>query len=242
MDLHRTCRSTVNNLGWQNRNLFSEVRETVKTTPCHGVYHLKGAHATMKVLFDNNAFATLVQQPEVSHDFQRLKELIRQNKVAVVGSCTLLHELAGLARVNTEMYLRTLSAYSDVIQGTLLRFTNDLVISEGEQLKPSGYDSSLLSKDEVQYLLQNLKNPNNARDVFLEASRFKAGFADKHRGWMPVYRFWLLPGIARATPETVAVGYQDWFKRFDAHIQDWYLHLFQPKIDFPARQLPHVIS
>jgi len=54
----------------------------------------------LKVLFDNNAFAYLAQQLKYVNIFNKLKKLVKNERLEVVGSVTLLQELSGLADSN----------------------------------------------------------------------------------------------------------------------------------------------
>lgn len=130
----------------------------------------------MKILFDNNGFANLVQQSAGAINLNKLKQLVTKGTLTVVGCCTMLQELAGLAKINTQLYLDTLSEYAQVTQGRILRPSNELVIAEGQLLKPIDLQASLLDKESAKNILNNLKVPSNADAIFSKAKGLKQGY------------------------------------------------------------------
>lgn len=192
----------------------------------------------MKILFDNNGFANLVQQPQYAINLQKLKQLVERRKITVVGCCTMLQELSGLAKIDTQPYLETLSEYEQLIHGQLLRLSNELVIAEGEQLKPIDFQSSLIKEESVQSVLSNLKDPSKADSVFLEASSLKENYAQIMENTQQAVLSEL--SLVNEPSNSVIAGYKDWFRSFDANIQDWFVHMFNVKSDFSVDQLQHV--
>lgn len=86
----------------------------------------------MKILFDNNAFAYLSQGPQRADLLNSLQELVDCAKVEVVGSITMLEELAGLAKKDFALYLQSLSQYEHLTKVKLLRPSNELIQLEAE--------------------------------------------------------------------------------------------------------------
>jgi hypothetical protein len=193
----------------------------------------------MKILFDNNAFANLVQQLQYSSNLQKLKELVKAKQISIIGCSTLLQELVGLAKTNSSLYLSTLSEYEQLIQGQLLRESNEILIEEGGQCKPVDLQSSLLDAETVQNLFHNLKNPSNADSVFSETNRLKQNYACT----MENNRLSVLSevNLKDQTPE-LSLSYSEWFKNFDLYIQDWFVHLFKTDPGCSVNQLPHVFT
>ncbi|MEK9138148.1 MAG: hypothetical protein AAB393_13565, partial [Bacteroidota bacterium] len=134
----------------------------------------------MKILFDNNGFAYLSQQPEFTGCLVKLKELSRDSRVEIIGCCTLLQELSGLAhglaQSKVQLYLATLSHYREVTQGRILRLSNDIVIEEGEQLKPLSFAESLLDETSVRNLFESLSDPSMAQELFGEVGSLKGKY------------------------------------------------------------------
>jgi hypothetical protein len=192
----------------------------------------------MNILFDNNGFANLVQQSGGAINLQKLKQLVKKRKITVVGCCTMLQELAGLAKINTHLYLDTLSEYEQVTLGQILRPSNELLIAEGKQLKPIKFQASLLDKESARNILNNLKGPSNADAIFSEAEGLKQGYGLT----METTRQGVLstPSLINEPPSSIVAGYKDWFKHFHVIIQRWFVDMFKVKSDFPVGQLPHV--
>lgn len=195
----------------------------------------------MKILFDNNGFANLAQQPQRAIHLQMLKELVERRKVTVTGCCTMLQELAGIAETETQLYLHTLSEYDQVTKGEILQPANELIKMELEQSIPLVYQDSLLTKEKAKNLITNLNNLKNADLLFSEAKSVKGGYA---LAMETAYREVLsqLDPDNKLT-EDIVTGYRDWFERLDTTIQEWYKNLLihlNVKSDFPVKQLPHV--
>jgi len=196
----------------------------------------------MKILFDNNGFACLAQQPDLAESLAKLKYFSRTSGVEVVGSCTLLQELSGLAHGladgKVQLYATTLLHYREVTQGRILRLTNDVLVEEGEQLKPLSFDDCLLDEKTVQKLFQGLSEPTMAETIFSEVGSFKANYGKTmEKNTSEILN---LPEFQCASPKDVVKGYQEWFGNFDSNIQDWFVHLFEVENSFDVRYLPHV--
>ncbi|MGD0267397.1 MAG: hypothetical protein ABSD47_21005 [Candidatus Methylomirabilota bacterium] len=192
----------------------------------------------MHILFDNNAFANLTQEPQRVIHLQKLKEVVDARKVVVVGCCSMLQELAGLAKANAELYLRTLSEYEQLIQGRLLQRSDTLLIAEGQQLKPLDLQASLLDEQSVQNLLSNLKDPSNAESLFTEAKGLKQDYSPT----METAHQTVLEELYRVTHSSTSIAtlYKDWFENYDAEVHGWFVAIFKLQTDFPVQQLPHV--
>lgn len=192
----------------------------------------------MKILFDNNGFANLVQQSERAIHLHKLKQLVKKRKATVLGCCTMLEELAGLAKINTQLYLETLSEYGQVTQGQILRPCNQLLIREGEHLESLGFQASLLDEEFATNILNNMKVPNNAEGIFSEAEGLKKDYGKI----METTRLEVLltPSLINEPLSSIVADYKDWFKHFHIIIQRWFIDMFKVKSDFPVGQLPHV--
>jgi hypothetical protein len=192
---------------------------------------------TITILFDINGFADLVQQPAGLVHLHKLKQLVKNEKLTVVGCCTMLRELAGLAKTNTQLYLDTLSEYAQVTLGQILKPSNELTIAEGQQLKPITFQTSLLDKASARNILDNLRVPSNADAISSEALGQKQGYGLT----METARQEVLSTDFINEPlSSILAGYKDWFKHFDVIIQRWFVDMFKVKSDFPVAQLPHV--
>ena len=178
----------------------------------------------MRIIFDNNSFAALVQQPQHSQSLQQLKELVHNGRIEVIGSSTLLQELSGLATKQPDLYLQTLSQYKELTKGKVLRPAHELAISEGEHCKPVWFEQSLLGQAEVNNLFTNLGNPSMAQSLFGETASLKNGYAEtKEKARASILS---TPGIADKSSKDIATGYQDWFHHFDEYVQNWFIDLF----------------
>jgi len=194
----------------------------------------------MRIIFDNNGFAALVQQPQHSQSVQQLKAFLNDNKVQVVGCMTLLQELAGLANSNPALYLKTIAEYKQLTNGVILKHAHDLAIQEGKSCKPVHFEDSLLGKTEVENLFDNLDDPLTAQSLFGETASLKGGYAQT----MEQARNSILshPAVAGKSPKDIASGYQDWFQHFDEYVQNWFIDLFGAKGRCDVKSLPHVYA
>jgi len=192
----------------------------------------------MKILFDNNGFANLVQQSQYAIHLHNLKQLVEKEKVTVIGCCTMLQELAGLARTNPQLYLETLSEYEQITQGQILRPSNQLLIQEGDHLEPLGFQVSLLDKEFVTNILNNMKVPSNAEGIFSEVEGLKKDYGKI----METTRLEVLltPNLVNEALCSIVGGYKDWFKHFHIIVQRWFIDMFKVESYFPVGQLPHV--
>jgi hypothetical protein len=84
----------------------------------------------MKLLFDNNAFASISQQPEWDPLYALLEESVNGGTVKVIGCCTLLEELTGLAYADYNLYVHTLFRYESLTKRQVVNNWNQLVKSE----------------------------------------------------------------------------------------------------------------
>jgi hypothetical protein len=203
----------------------------------------------MKILFDNNGFAKLAQQPQRATHLQKVKDLVERGEVTVTGCCTMLQELSGLAdplgedKTKTRIYLHTLSEYEQVTQGEILQPAPELLKMELQQPKPLVYQDLLLSKENAKILISNLKNLENADLLFSEAKSFKGGYAIVMEGAYEEVLSQLDPEN-KLTKDIITVSH-DWFERFDATIQEWYKNLLSHlnvRSNFAVKELPHVFA
>lgn len=192
----------------------------------------------MKILFDNNGFANLVQQSQHATHLHKLKNLVGRRKVTVVGCCTMLQELAGLAKTNSQLYLDTLSEYEQLAKGQILRPANELFIHEGQHLEPFDLQASLLDTQSATTILNNMKIPSSADGIFCEAKALKKNHGKK----MEATRIEVLstPALIKEPHCSVVAGYRDWFNHFPIVVQSWFVDMFKVKSDFPVGKLPHV--
>jgi hypothetical protein len=192
----------------------------------------------MKILFDNNGFANLIQKREYAHLFQNLQNLITLRQISVIGCCTLLQELAGLSKINEGLYIETLLAYEQMTQGLILQPADDLIISEGTQKKPRNFHTSLLNANSATNILNKLKAQETAAAIYSEAVGLKQGFGllmeNTHREILST------PSLVNLPFRSVATAFNDWFNVFHAEIQQWFIDMFKEKSDYPVSQLPHV--
>ena len=192
----------------------------------------------MKIIFDNNGFANLVQQPEFSQTLSTLKELSTASRITVVGSCTLLRELSGLALSNIPKYEQTLSNYKELIKGQILMPANDIVAQEGKQLKPFFFEDSLLDQQSVENLLDNLHDPHLAHALFGEVGSLKQKYGTSTEE--AVRKLYELPEFQGASKRDVAKGYSNWFQDLPKNKQNWFVDLFDIKVPYEVSNLPHV--
>lgn len=192
----------------------------------------------MKILFDNNGFASLVQQSQRSIHLHKLKQLAEKRKVTVVGCCTMLQELPGLAKTNSPQYLQTLSEYDQLAQERILRPHNQLLIQEGEHLEPIGFQDSLLDKESATNILKNMKTPGNADGICSEAKSLKKDYGEK----MEAKRREVLstPNLFKGPRSSIVASFKEWFTHFPTIMQSWFVDMFTVKAAFPVGQLPHV--
>lgn len=192
----------------------------------------------MHVLFDNNAFANLTQQPQRAIHLQKLKEVVSAGKALVVGCRSMLQELTGLARIDPGVYLRTLSEYQQLVQGRILRRSDTLVIAEAKELKPLDLQASLFDEQCVLNLFSNLRDPSKAESVFTEAKSLKQGYTLTMETSLQNVLSKLDARIQPSTPTDIL--FRDWFRNFDAEVQGWFRRMPGVNTDFPVQQLPHV--
>lgn len=192
----------------------------------------------MKVIFDNNAFAYLAQSPERQDTLMKLKRLAKQSKLQILGTCTLLRELSGLALSNVEMYLTTLSHYEELINQKILIPAIEALVIEAHELRPLHYEQSLLDKERVDNFLFNLRDPSLARELFGETASLKTKYGESLEG--AVRELLDLPELQNATASDVRIGYREWFQQFPSNLQDWFVHHFNVTAKCSAADLPHV--
>lgn len=196
--------------------------------------------SVMKLVFDNNAFADLAQKPEFLDSLTKLKRLSTDSRIEVVGSCTLLQELSGLARSNSRMYLATLAHYVALIRGRILKASRDILIEEGENLKPLPFEESLLDRTSVENFLDNLHDPSLAQELFGEVGSLKHKYGETTEG--AVAKLLALPEMMNANPKEIAKGYKEWFQDFPENNQKWFEDLFDLTSAFNVANLPHVAA
>jgi len=194
----------------------------------------------MRLVFDNSAFADLAQKPEFLDSLTRLKRLSTDSRIEVIGSCTLLQELSGLARSDARMYLATLAEYEELIRGKILKASRDILIEEGENLKPLPFEKSLLDERSVENFLDNLHDPSLAQELFGEVGSLKHKYGETTEG--ATVKLLALPEMINATSKEIAKGYKEWFEDFPKNIQGWFEDLFELTSAFNVSDLPHVAA
>jgi len=192
----------------------------------------------MKILFDNNAFAYLSQRLENRSLITFLNKLTTSSKIEIIGSCTLLQELSGLSHSNYQLYQATLADYRQLTVGRILRPHNDILIDEGEQLKPVTFEKSLLNAEQVRNLFDNLLDPINAKDIFEEVGSIKTKYSvNMEDATADILN---LPELRTATASDISKGYKHWFESFPAELQTYFSKLFNINIEYNVNSLPHV--
>ncbi len=194
----------------------------------------------MRILFDNNALAHFVQQPQRASSVSKLERLVERGAVEVIGCCTMLRELSGISQMMTTVYLDTLSRYQHMTQGKILRLSDEVVTVEGEQQKPQFFTDSLVSTEATKNLFHSLKKPSIASGIFQETVRSKQGYARRKEDARN--NVLAEPQIAAESEKAIREGYEQWRDQFEQCIQDWFIHLFDVKSNFSVKQLPHVSS
>ncbi len=193
----------------------------------------------MKILFDNNAFAYL-QEPQRVSLLYHLKELVDCGKVEVVGSCSMLEELAGLSKSDFTSYLNSVSLYEELTNCKILKPWNKLVRLEGEQLRPVFYENSIFDKSTVQKLFYLLKDRNQPISVFNNAytqrQSYKNDMDEASQDVLSDSFFINKPNKA------IIVDYVDWFKNFDRNAQEFFVDLFKVETNLSYKELPHVTA
>ncbi len=192
----------------------------------------------MKILFDNNAFAYLSQEPQRVNLLNRLKELVDCGKVEVIGSSTMLNELAGLSKSNFTLYLNNLSLYEELTNGKILKPWNELVRLEGEQLRPVLYENSIFDKSTAQNLFSPLKDRSQPisifNNVYIQRQSYKQGMDDASQDVLSD------PCLISKPPKVIIKNYKDWFKDFDSNAQGFFVDLFKVGANMYYKELPHV--
>jgi len=178
----------------------------------------------MRIIFDNNAFAYLAQRREWVDTLIKLKHLSKESQIQVIGTCTLLRELSGLALSDVEMYLTTLSQYQELVSGKILMPALDALVKEGQELRPLSFEGSLLDEEKVENFLYNLRDPSLAHELFGETGSLKAEYHSSME--RAVQKMFALPEFHAANAFEIGMGYKEWFQRFPSSLQDWFVHLF----------------
>ncbi|HZX13474.1 MAG TPA: hypothetical protein VFF49_03655 [Thermodesulfobacteriota bacterium] len=194
----------------------------------------------MRILFDNNAFAYLSQEPQRVGLLNHLKELVDCRKVEVVGSCTMLEELAGLSKSDFTRYLNSVSLYEELTNGKILKPWNELVRQEGEQLRPVLYENSIFDKSTVQKLFSLFKDRSQPISIFNEAYTQRQSYKkDMDEASQDVLSD---PCLINKPNKAIIEGYKDWSTNFDRNAQDFFVDLFKVKANISYKELPHIAA
>jgi len=194
----------------------------------------------MRILFDNNAFAYLSQEPQRVSLLNHLKELVDCGKVEVLGSYTMLEELAGFSKSDFTSYLNSVSLYEEVTNCKILKPWNELVRLEGEQLRPIFYENSTFDKGVVKKLFSNFKDRCQSifvfNDAYTQRQSYKNGMDEASQDVLSDAFFINKPNKA------IIVDYEDWFKNFDRNAQEFFIDLFKVEANLSYKELPHVTA
>lgn len=192
----------------------------------------------MRILFDNNSLAYLMQQPRRAWFLAQLKELVDCGKVEVIGSFTLLEELTGLAKSHSAVYLTTLFQYQQLTKHKIVRPWNELLKMEVELHRPMSLRNSILDMDRAKKLFNRLSNPCEATSAFdlIYAQR------KSYKRMMDASFSRTISDLANAHRREIMNYGRDWFENFDNIAQDWFVDLFNVRGTVRYIQLPHVAA
>jgi hypothetical protein len=191
----------------------------------------------MRVIFDSNAFVNLRFDKATK---STLTSLIKNGLVEVVGSCTFLEELSGIARGNPILYSEMFNEYIDLTNRKILNYANLLVQTEGEKYIDCSYDSSLLNEADTDLLLKLLNDPNEAVDAFNEIYSMKNSFKlDMEQTSQQV-----LAELRThySTNNEIIEGYRFWFRNIEKNANDFFIGIFNKTGSVKYNQLSHVSS
>lgn len=192
----------------------------------------------MRILFDNNAFAYLSQESQRTDLFNHLKELVDCSKIEIVGSCSMLEELTGLAKVDFALYQKTLSQYEELTKVKILRAWNELIFQEVTQLEPVLLENSFFDKRTAQRLFNLMKSMKHtvsiSNNVYMQCQSYKQGMEEA--GLIVLSN----PLLINKHRKVIIKDYKDWFKNFDNNAQDWFIEIFKVRANISYKQLPHV--
>lgn len=191
----------------------------------------------MKIILDSNAFVSLRQSTDAR---AKLTTLIKRGFIEVIGSCTFLEELSGIARGNPILYSEMLGEYLELTNKKILNYANLLIQIEGEKHTECDFDSCLLSDTETNSLLNLLNNPNEAVDAFDQIYSMKNSFKlDMDRTSQEVLA---TLKTKYSTNSEIIEGYRLWFRNIDNNADDFFKNIFQISDSVSCNHFPHVAS
>lgn len=193
--------------------------------------------STVRILLDCNAFVSLRQDKATK---STLTSLIKQGFVEIIGSCTFLEELSGIARGNPILYSEMLSEYIELTNTKILNYANLLVQIEGEKRTECDYGSCFLSDTDADSLLKLLNNPNEAVDAFNQVYSMKNSFKlDMDRTSQEVLA---TLRTHYSTNTEIIEGYRLWFRNIKSNANDFFKGIFNTTHSVPYDRFPHVAS
>ncbi len=193
----------------------------------------------MIILFDTCGFSHLVQQPQWQDDFARLKGLIAEGKVTVVGSCTMLYELVPISLNDRSLYYKMLAEYEELIGNKIVNESRTLFLREAERLGPIDLSAALLDEMTAAGVLRGFKDPTNFDGLECEAKSLKKGYADvMEESYLEVVAERLSAGDAA---KSLRGQFESWFGDFDREIEVWFRDMFKLEAqNVKVDSLPHV--
>lgn len=191
----------------------------------------------MKLLFDSNSTSNILTKNEYYELYSKLNDLVRNSNLEIIGCCTFLYELSGLAD-NDEIYTDIINKYEELTNNRILIDSIHLMLKEIEIRESIHYDNSIFPDKDRVYILENMKDKNKASSLYQlvkqERNYYKVSMDDVTESILKY-----LIDSDRISKE-IRIGYREWFKNYDVYKQDWFEHLFPDSSDIRVETLSRV--
>ena len=191
----------------------------------------------MRILFDNNAFAYLTQRPQLAKVLTNLKGLVENEQFEVIGSLTLLEELAGLAKSDFALYQNTVFNYHGLIKSKMLKPWNILIRLEINLKRPLAFEESILDANDVKRayrLMKDSQKPNNISDeVYKLKQSYKTKMDDAYKSVLSE------PFLAKVHRKERMTKYKGLLNKFAEICQDWFINILNGPKSLSYSNLPH---
>ena len=206
-------------------------------SPCRISIKITGQASTVRIFFDNNSFAYLTQRPQLAKVLTDLKGLVENKKFEVIGSLTLLDELAGLAESDFALYQNTVSNYHGLIKSKMLKPWNILIRLEIDLKRPLAFKESILDANDVEKafrLMKDSQNSNNISDEVYKLKQFyKMKMDDSYKSVLSE------PFLAKVHRKERMTQYKGLLNKLPELGKDWFVDILNGPKSLSYSKLPH---
>lgn len=173
-------------------------------------------------MFDNTTINYLIDKPGMSgHELDNLRnqlvDQVRDGKIAVIGSLSLLEEIMGTAAKDKTKYRQMVTLFWELVGGRVLKPWNTRMHEEVKNGYRLPETDLYLDSDTLRKIHDLMKNYNEVQAVSDEVYKTKQSYLNGTN----LASSAILARLHDHTPQEIRESFQEWFQYFPQIIEKW---------------------